>query len=221
MSSRRMSSESRRHHQRPARASVHYTRGTARQIACRRSLSLASRMRSAWAAICLAPPSMRAHGHQHVSEALACQAHLAVRSASSGAATRRSEGSTCSATSSTATRVGIFGPGRTIGRPGAEASFALDMLRVPSATRGPGRASTTPDRVGIVKAAVIASGVRSWVQPENSTTSKNIPGYFEALVRDSICGGGLPAFAELDTSVCASVLGMLWVQGEADARKDR
>jgi len=75
--------------------------------------------------------------------------------------------------------------------------------------------------VGIVKAAVIASGVRSWVQPENSTTSKNIPGYFEALVRDSIRGGGLPAFAELDTSVCASVLGMLWVQGEADARKDR
>jgi hypothetical protein len=118
---------------------------------------------------------------------------------------------------------GMFGPGRTIGGPGAEATFALDMLRVPSATRGPGCALTTPDRVGIVKAAVIASGIRSWVPPENSTTSNNnnIPGYFEALLLNSIRGDGLPTLAELDTSACASVLGMLWVQGEADARKDR
>ena len=31
----------------------------------------------------------------------------------------------------------------------------------------------------------------------------------------------MPTLAELDTSACASVIGMLWVQGEADARKDR
>jgi hypothetical protein len=80
---------------------------------------------------------------------------------------------------------------------------------------------TIPDRVGIVKAAVVASGIRSWVQPENSTTSKNIIGLFEALLRNSIRGDGLPTPAGLDTSACASVLGMLWVQGEADARKDR
>lgn len=116
---------------------------------------------------------------------------------------------------------GMFGPGRTIGGPGAEATFALDMLRVPSATRGPGCGLATPDRVGIVKAAVIASGIRSWVPPENTTSSNNIAGYFEALVRNSMRGDGLPTLAELDSSACASVLGMLWVQGEADARKDR
>ena len=116
---------------------------------------------------------------------------------------------------------GMFGPGRTIGGPGAEATFALDMLRARSATRGPGCALTIPDRVGIVKAAVVASGIRSWVQPENASTSKNIIGLFETLLRNSIRGDGLPSPAGLDASACASVLGMLWVQGEADARKDR
>lgn len=118
---------------------------------------------------------------------------------------------------------GIYGPGRTVAGPGAEASFALEMLRAPGKLKGQGCASTgkSDDRVGIIKGAVSASGMRSWSGARNMSDPQEVSIHhggiahqFESLIRNAMRGDGLPG------GECISVLGMLWVQGEADASKD-